>query len=87
MDKAHDVQRVSFSGMRMFLSVDGEEYEIDIAQQSAKLAAATPEQRARFIVSPSGYGIHWPDLDEDLAVGGLIGVKHSSPVVGASSHS
>ena len=59
------------------------EYEINITQQSDKLASATPEQRANFIVSASGYGIHWPELDEDLAVDGLIGVKHPCPVVGA----
>ncbi len=21
-----------------------------------------------FIISPSGYGIHWPDLDEDISI-------------------
>lgn len=83
MDKAHDVRKVSLSGTRMLLSVDGKEYEIDITKQSDKLAGATPEQRANFIVSPSGYGIHWPDLDEDLAVDGLIGVEHPCPVIEA----
>jgi len=23
-------------------------------------------------VSPSGYGIHWPELDEDLSIDGMI---------------
>ena len=32
MDKAHDVQKVSFSGSRMLLFVDGKDYEIDITQ-------------------------------------------------------
>ena len=85
MNNAHDVQKVSFSGTRLFLLVDGKEYETDIAQQSDKLARATPKQRANFVVSPSGYGIHWPELDEDLAVDGLIGVKHSRPVVGVGT--
>jgi len=31
------------------------------------------------VVSPSGYGIHWPELDEDLSVDGLIGIRHQSP--------
>ena len=83
MDKAHDVQKISFSGTRMLLSVDGNEYEIDVTQQSQKLASATPEQRENFIVSASGYGIHWPDLDEDLSIDGLIGVKHSRAVAEA----
>ena len=36
------------------------------------LAAATAEQRRR-ASSPGGYGIHWPLLDEDVSVGGLVG--------------
>ena len=47
--------------------------------QSQRLAAATPEQRENLVVSPSGYGIHWPDVDEDLSIDGLIGKKHQSP--------
>ncbi len=75
MDKAHDVERVSFRGKTMLLRVDGKDYEVDLSRQSQRLATATSEQRNNFKVSPSGYGIHWPDLDEDLFVDGLIGVK------------
>ena len=80
MDKAHEVQSVSFSGTTMFLRVDGKPYAIDIAKQSARLANATRTQREHFEVSPTGYGIYWPDLDEDLSVDGLIGVTHSYPL-------
>lgn len=37
-----------------------------------RLLRATPEQREKWVLSASGYGIHWPDLDEDLSAGGLI---------------
>lgn len=37
------------------------------------LAAATNEQRRCAELSPGGYGIHWPLLDEDLSVSGLVG--------------
>jgi hypothetical protein len=80
MDKAHDVQSITFSGTTMFLRVDGKQYEIDVAKQSERLANATQRQRENFEVSPTGYGIHWPDVDEDLSMDGLIGVKHSSPL-------
>lgn len=79
MDKAHEIQKVAFVGTTMLLHVDGKKYEIDIAKWSGRLATATQDQRERFEVSPSGYGIHWPELDEDLSIDGLIGVKHSSP--------
>ena len=76
MDKAHDIQSLKISGGLMFLSVDGQQYQVDIHQQSERLAAATQQEQENFQVSPTGYGIHWPDLDEDLSIDGLIGVKH-----------
>jgi len=79
MDKAHEVEQVSFIGTVMHLRVDGRDYEVDVAQQSKRLADASAEERERFVVSPSGYGIHWPGIDEDLSVDGLIGVKHERP--------
>jgi hypothetical protein len=39
---------------------------------SPRLAAATTEQRCKAELSPGGYGIHWPLLDEDLSIGGLV---------------
>lgn len=80
MAKAHQVERVSISGTQMRLRVDGKDYDIDLANQSPRLAKATPEQRGHFEVSPSGYGIHWPAIDEELSIDGLIGVRHSRPV-------
>ena len=35
-----------------------------------RLACGTPEQLNNIELSP--YGIHWPDLDEDLSFKGLI---------------
>ncbi len=85
MDKAHEVERVSFSGRRMLLVVDGREFEIDIARHSKRLAEASPAEREKFVVSPSGYGIHWPDLDEDLSIDGLIGIEHRCPLARTST--
>ncbi len=80
MDKAHDVRDVVISGTRLRMRVDGRRYEVDLAKCSPLLAKATPAQRRRFEVSPSGYGLHWPDLDEDLSIDGLIGVTHAPPL-------
>jgi len=79
MDKAHEVGGVGFRETVLRLRVDGKDYEVAVVQLSTRLAAATPEQRANFEISPAGYGIHWPDLDEDLSIDGLIGVRHESP--------
>ena len=42
-----------------------------------RLAYGTPAERANFQLSGGGYGIHWPNLDEDLGVEGLLLGKKS----------
>lgn len=37
-----------------------------------RLLRATPEQRATWELEEDGYGIHWPEVDEDLSVEGLL---------------
>ena len=64
----------------MLLRVDGKEYRIDITKESDRLAKATQKQRENFEVSPAGYGIHLPDIDEDLSIDSLIGLKHRCPL-------
>ena len=36
------------------------------------LLKATPEQRTRCEIGGGGIGLHWPELDEDLSVAGLM---------------
>lgn len=36
------------------------------------LKRATTEQRLRYEIGGGGIGLHWPDLDEDLSVAGLM---------------
>ncbi len=42
-----------------------------------RLAHGTPAERANFQISGAGYGIHWPDLDEDIGIEGLLLGKKS----------
>ncbi|MCU0650494.1 MAG: DUF2442 domain-containing protein [Gemmatimonadaceae bacterium] len=37
-----------------------------------RLREATPEQRDNWRPIGGGIGIHWPDLDEDISVAGLL---------------
>ena len=37
-----------------------------------RLMAATMEQRLRWKISGAGYGIYWPEIDEDLSTEGLL---------------
>lgn len=43
-----------------------------------RLSYGTPTERANFQISTAGYGIHWPDLDEDLGVEGMLLGKRST---------
>lgn len=37
-----------------------------------RLSTATSAQRNNWELAGGGYGIHWPDLDEDLSTEGLL---------------
>ncbi|HEX8124515.1 MAG TPA: DUF2442 domain-containing protein [Allosphingosinicella sp.] len=37
-----------------------------------RLLNATPAQRLNWAKAAGGFGIHWPDVDEDLSVAGLL---------------
>jgi hypothetical protein len=37
-----------------------------------RLGRATPEQRSNWQIAGAGFGIHWPEIDEDLGVDGLL---------------
>lgn len=39
---------------------------------SWRLEGATEEERQNFQISPSGYSVHWPDVDEDLSARGAL---------------
>ena len=79
MDRAHDVKKLSFENDRMHLEVDGREHVFDLRDISQRLLQASTEERSTYDISPSGYGIHWPLIDEDLSIDGLLGLKHSPP--------
>ncbi len=72
MTPHHTVQSLTFDQETMILSVDGSTYHIPINQASKRLAQATEAERKLYHISPSGYGIHWFTIDEDLSIDGLI---------------
>ena len=42
-----------------------------------RLAQGTPAERANWRLIGGGVGIHWPDLDEDISVEGLLAGRRS----------
>jgi hypothetical protein len=51
--------------------VDGRIISVPLAWYP-RLLEATPEQRRHYVVAGGGYGLHWPDVDEDLSTEGLL---------------
>ncbi len=56
----------------LFLETEGQNYKFLIKNISERLQKASLTEKKIFIVSPSGYGIHWPLIDEDLSIPALI---------------
>jgi hypothetical protein len=51
---------------------DGRTISVPLAW-SWRLSEATPEQRQNFEIIGGGIGIHWPNIDEDISVEGMLG--------------
>ena len=77
MRKYHVVDKVLIEDDKLILHMDGEIHTFNVSEVSSRLANASPLERERFEISPSGYGIHWPLIDEDLSIDGLLGIRHS----------
>lgn len=76
MKKAHKLADIHFDGDTLVLKIDGERKKISLRDVSKTLFQASKIERNAFEVSPSGYGIHWTLIDEDLSIDGLLGVVH-----------
>jgi len=77
MNNYHVVQRVAFSDSEMLLTVDGTTHRFDLKAVFPRLFQSSQTERERYEISPSGYGIHWPLIDEDLSIDGLLGITHA----------
>jgi hypothetical protein len=51
--------------------MDGRTISVPLAWYP-RLLHATPDARAKWEKSAGGYGIHWPEIDEDLSTEGLL---------------
>ena len=61
--------------------VDGRVISVPLAW-SWRLSEATPKQRANLRLIGSDQGVHWPDVDEDISVEGML---HGVPAHGPRS--
>lgn len=76
MEKRHEISGIRFENDKIFIVIDGKERSFGLKDVSQRLLKASAAERENFVVSPSGYGIHWPMVDEDLSIDALLGIVH-----------
>ncbi len=72
MEMAYNISDIRFENDYLILKVDDQLLKLKLANISDKLFKATDSERMDFKISPSGYGIHWRLLDEDLSINELL---------------
>ncbi|MDQ2103534.1 DUF2442 domain-containing protein [Azospirillum isscasi] len=66
------IKAVSLDAERLTVDLmDGRSIAVPLAWY-LRLFDATPEQRRNWEIAGGGYGIHWPDVDEDFSTEGLL---------------
>jgi hypothetical protein len=66
------VSDVKFSGDSLSVALkDGRTISVPLAWYP-RLLNATKAERKNWQIAGGGYGIHWPDIDEDLSTEGLL---------------
>ncbi len=60
------------NGYLLSFKVNSMSLTCDLLKASDTFAKATREQLANLIVDAVGVGFHWPELDEDLSVNGIL---------------
>jgi len=74
VDLAPRAQKIEFvaDGLVVHLK-DGRTLTVPL-EWFPRLRDASESQRSHFEIYGDGYAIHWPDLDEDISVPGLLGL-------------
>ena len=72
------VTAVNFSEDSMIVQLDdGRALSVPLAWYP-RLLHGTQQEREKFELIGDGEGIHWPDLDEDISVEGLLAGRRSA---------
>ena len=81
MDKYHHVKGLRFTKKHLIIEIDGEEKSFHLNEISKALKNASDVVKTTYTISPSGYGIHWPLIDEDISIDGLLGNVHKPEIL------
>lgn len=59
----------------LIIKAGEQEYRFRVRELSPRLAIASEEEIKDYEVTPSGYGIHWRKIDEDISLAALLEIK------------
>jgi len=65
-------QSIHTTAEKLLICSGRDEFSIAWQDCSVRLAQASESERLQAELSPGGYGIHWPLIDEDLTINGLL---------------
>ena len=66
------IETVSVENDQICLKIDGKLIKLPVAGISKRLASANDLLRSIYTITPLGYGIQWPLIDEDLSVDAIL---------------
>lgn len=72
------IRHVSIDGDRLVFRLDDDRDVSLPVTFSRRLAAATPAERAQWTIGPHRLAVHWPDLDEDIAIWDVLGITEEA---------
>jgi hypothetical protein len=76
--KPPTIQAIRAIDDRLIFELDHErEVSLPISA-SARLAAATPAELENWTIGPRGISVHWPDVDEDIAIWDVLGIAEDA---------
>ncbi len=75
MIATHNIQKITFEQNSINLYIDGKAIKLSLDKVSPKLKIASELERNFYKISPSGYGIHWPLIDEDLSIDAILKIS------------
>lgn len=78
MINKNDIIRIWMTDTAIWLQLKDKRQSRELFADYPRLANATPHQRENYTVSH--FGIHWPELDEELSFGGFFNKQQQNIV-------
>lgn len=72
------ITNVRTEGDRLIFELDDERHVSLPTAMSRRLTQATAVQREHWTIGPRGLFVHWPDVDEDIAIWDVLGIREDT---------